>query len=932
MTDYRATETKIAELRDKLGLPRDFAAVSVLDLLIGLREKAGLTQEHVAKKIFRTRRRTFGDWESGAHDAQPRYRDQFRVYLLDHLGLFSKINAFFDIWEYVAVEQWGWEPLSRSDVALLQRFQMQQKYVVRPPDIPPYLIAHELVGRDTIVTQLQEWLVSNDDCAIVGMPGVGKTALAVTLATNSAVRKNFEDGILWAGVGQNPDVSSILRDWAMSLGKDIAHITDLKLRIQVVRNTIGSRQMLLIIDDAWDDSVANQLRCGGPNCSHLLTTRVQSVAEQFVAKGRLQEIDELTPDLSYALLEQLAPDACHKYESLARQLAGQTGGLPLTIVLLGGYLSAPESRYFAATTESRLTDMFDPKQRLLLAQKRLGSNFDSTMSLHEMIALSLDSLPEPVASAYADFGAFAAKPAWFDVSAAKVIAQIELEAVGLLIDRHLLEIGKDELLTIHQVLAEFARTRMEANAITRHRDFYLDQAIQARDNWRQIQAIYEQIRRAWYQQLKKELDNEALLKFIYVLKQYQQRRGLWDECRDWCVAALPSALNEQKLAIAADLHSTIAKTHLHTGDRAQALEDYQHALKLRERTGDKLGYAVELLNIGDVFYAIGYFQDSLESYSNALNMIREEQNLKMEATVLSNIGRLHVDLDDMEEALDYLSQALAICEQLGDIEMKASVLMHIAAVNIELTEYKKALENLHDARELISGRGNLNLEAGIQHDVGTVMLRIGDYEQAKESYEHALFIREKAKDRPGEARAAFGLGSVYKQLGLVSDSPEQLYLALQYHYKALNLQMEVQDRQAQLHTLGFIGVLHEQVGNLEIALGCYEDCLQLASEFPNHRDEAALFQKIGEVSYKMGKLDKAEESLQTALDMVLESGTLIDQRAIFIDLALVYRNAGRTADAIEQMHRVRELDRYLNHPDMNTDQEFLDYLQSRLPG
>ena len=116
--------------------------------------------------------------------------------------------------------------------------------------------------------------------------------------------------------------------------------------------------------------------------------------------------------------------------------------------------------------------------------------------------------------------------------------------------------------------------------------------------------------------------------------------------------------------------------------------------------------------------------------------------------------------------------------------------------------------------------------------------------------------------------------------------------------------MEVQDRQAQLHTLGFIGVLHEQAGNLEIALGCYEDCLQLASEFPNHRDEAALFQKIGEVSYKMGKLDKAEESLQTALDMVLESGTLIDQRAIYIDLALVYRNAGRTADAIEQMHRV----------------------------
>ncbi len=106
-----------------------------------------------------------------------------------------------------------------------------------------------------------------------GLPGVGKTTLAVALAHDPAIWKHFGDGILWAGLGPQPDVMSALAAWAGVLGGDVSHLPNEAARAQAVKDAIGPRRMLLVIDDAWDINAALWLRCGGPNCAHLLTTR-----------------------------------------------------------------------------------------------------------------------------------------------------------------------------------------------------------------------------------------------------------------------------------------------------------------------------------------------------------------------------------------------------------------------------------------------------------------------------------------------------------------------------------------------------------------------------------------------------------------------------------------------------------------------------------
>ena len=42
--------------------------------------------------------------------------------------------------------------------------------------------------------------------AVRGWPGVGKTTVAAALAHDQVLASAFPDGLLWASIGQNPDL------------------------------------------------------------------------------------------------------------------------------------------------------------------------------------------------------------------------------------------------------------------------------------------------------------------------------------------------------------------------------------------------------------------------------------------------------------------------------------------------------------------------------------------------------------------------------------------------------------------------------------------------------------------------------------------------------------------------------------------------------
>lgn len=107
---------------------------------------------------------------------------------------------------------------SQSDVLPRPEFPLA---IPNSPFMVPVRTPHLLVGRDKLLCDLVLRLksgVNNGLIVLIGLPGVGKTTTAIELAHHPEILEHFRDGILWAGLGREPDIAALLGRWAVAVG------------------------------------------------------------------------------------------------------------------------------------------------------------------------------------------------------------------------------------------------------------------------------------------------------------------------------------------------------------------------------------------------------------------------------------------------------------------------------------------------------------------------------------------------------------------------------------------------------------------------------------------------------------------------------------------------------------------------------------------
>jgi len=342
------------------------------------------------------------------------------------------------------------------------------------PIYDPCIPAHPprpFVGRANELAAMKTRLCASANGMVVsmqGLPGVGKTTLAWALTHSPHIRRNFQEGVLWATLGPDPDLPQLLSRWAAVLGiqeTSMATIRTLPEWIGTLRNAIGMRRMLLVIDDVWSPAYVGVFRVGGPNCVHLLTTRFRSVAAIVATPpGAPILIRELGFDESLVLLQRLAPETGGCAASELKTFVRSVGGLPLALRQAGSYLHRTATTAGTDAVPAALQHLCEPGMLLQLNElPEAGGWYPGTApvlppTLEAVIASICQELSGSARAALAALALFPPKPHVFSESEALSAAHCSLEALDELLDAGVLEPRMQDSYALHAVIAAYART------------------------------------------------------------------------------------------------------------------------------------------------------------------------------------------------------------------------------------------------------------------------------------------------------------------------------------------------------------------------------------------------------------------------------------------------------------------------------------------
>ncbi|XP_058743672.1 uncharacterized protein LOC131616376 [Vicia villosa] len=272
----------------------------------------------------------------------------FRSLSLNHTYLrrtmvpkFEKIKKMFDD---VAAEIAKLN-LSPKAAVIKQTDSLRNKSIL-------FLLESDIVGREDdkkeIINLLRQPRGNISSIAIVGMGGIGKTALAQFVYNDVEVQNHFEKK-MWVCVSRNFDVKTIVKKMLESL---IDCKIDDKLSIEYIQHklheNLAGERYLLVLDGIWYSNHENwtQLRtylmCGAEDSKVLMTTRDSSLAERLEASD-LYFLSGLTLDVSWSILKKMifrneTNGVDQKLESIGKQIAEKCMGLPLAVRTLGGLL------------------------------------------------------------------------------------------------------------------------------------------------------------------------------------------------------------------------------------------------------------------------------------------------------------------------------------------------------------------------------------------------------------------------------------------------------------------------------------------------------------------------------------------------------------------------------------------------------------------
>jgi tetratricopeptide (TPR) repeat protein len=591
--------------------------------------------------------------------------------------------------------------------------------------------------------------------AVDGMPGIGKTALAVHWAHQVAGR--FPHGQLYVNLrgfdpgGRPVPAARAIRGFLDGLGVPTEQIPrNLDAQASLYRSRLAGRQMLVVLDNARDAEQVRPLLPGTPECLVLITSRNRLTS--LITDGAYPLTLDLPTDAeAHQLLgRRLGCDRLRAEPESARQIVDLCGRLPLALSIAAARaVTHPGFSLTTLTAELRSSgeslDAFEGGDPAANASAVFSWSYQqlSPDAARMYRALSIHPGPDITIGAAA--------------SLAGVVGAEARSALAELARANLITEPAAGRFAFHDLLRSYAIEKAAEDSNAHGHDDERRAATQRLLDYYLHTAAAASLR---FSPFRSPLQLTGPQPGVLPAEMADK-----DQAMAWFDAELPVLLALIGYADANGFGTHAWQIPWTLGpyfNRRRRLQDYtatqQTALAVATRLDDPLALAHAHYLLGHVQSQTGDYETADPNFRRALDLFRELGDRGNEAVVLNGLAGMLEKQQRFTEALAIALDALRMLKAVGHWWTQATVENGVGWLYAHLGQYDKALVHCQRALSLHRESGHCGGAADTLDSLGFVYLQLGDTAQAKLHYTRAIEAYRDIAQHFGEGNSLTGLG------------------------------------------------------------------------------------------------------------------------------------------------------------------------------
>jgi tetratricopeptide (TPR) repeat protein len=713
----------------------------------------------------------------------------------------------------------GHKPV-HDEIVSLDSYEVNLAIAGMPPDVTAFC------GRSNELKVIADLLNPDAETSVIlltGVPGIGKTALAIKAGYEAMRKGKFPGGVLYINM-QGYDKSRKVTP-ARALGKFLRALgvsgeripPTLEERSSLYRALIHEwaakgRRLLIIVDDVSSTQQAVPLM-PSPRDNSVGHTKAIVTSRHTLAGiqgARMIELDLLDGSSAQQVvagdLHAASPtDPRLQEHNGLKELARLCDYLPLALKVVSATLAAEPELPLDAVISTLTNDATRLDSLELL---------DEGPVVRSALDLSYRALTNAQQRHFALLSLVPGQTITTSTAAALLDTSTESARLNLrgLRRAHLLQAGGlFDTWRFHDLTRIFAAETLKRDffgdapaAINRMLTNYLEEARLASC---QLNPRVEMADRAsdkfparddaikWFETEKDNLVSSTRIAveqqryqdacaLTEALTAYFDLRNMWEEWLDCHTVALQAAKEINSPSLEAKIFNHLGIAHAGLRQYSQALEDYAQAFEIRHRIDDWAGEGRTRSNRGRVYLAQRRITLAFEEYQEALKALECGGDQFGQSQVLRNIGEAYLTDRRYQDAYQVLMRALQLVCDINDDYGKGLVLSLIGDALFHDQRFAEAIRYYEQSLEVRRRVGDTHGTGRTLTDLGVAYASLGEVDRAIALHQEAVEVLKELDDYGGLGYALTNLGKVYNQMGYTKRAISVLEEALSQRRRA----------------------------------------------------------------------------------------------------------------------------------------------------